>query len=140
MTITLSTSNMKMNNDWWNQVFTLLAQKASYFRVHCWNDEIDEISHAKKFGHILTTSWKHGVIIEGQISDSFIHSITSSYSATQRNGYNMMTPFFTIELDNIFSSSHYGTEVFIENVTADTIQDIDSILLSLNPPIELSKG
>ena len=139
MSITLSTCNIKMNNDWWNQIFTLVAGRCSSFRVHCWNDEISEISRIKQFGNVLNTSWEHGVIIEGQISDSFIDSITSLYVATQRNGCNMMTPFFTIELDGVFSSSHYGTEVFIENINLVTMHDIDNILLSLKPTIEVSK-
>ena len=140
MTITLNTRNIKTNNDWWNQIFTLLAQKCSRFRVHCWNDEIEEISQMKRFGHVSTTAWKHGVIIEGQVSASFIDSITSVCFATQRNGYNIMTPFFIIELDDIFSSAHYGTEVFIKHLDTNTMQDIDSILLNLKTTIEVSKG
>ena len=52
----------------------------------------------------------------------------------------MMTPFFTIELDNIFSSSHYGTEVYIENISLDTMNDIDNILSFLKPTIEVIKS
>ncbi len=139
MTITLSTCNIKMNNDWWNQIFVLLAGKCSSFRVHCWNDEVSEISRIKQFGNVVTTSWKHGVIIEGQVSDTFIDSITSPYVATKRNGYNIMTSFFAIELDDIFSSSHYGTEVLIKNLDSDIIQEIDSILLKVKPTIEVYK-
>lgn len=139
MTIILRTGNIKMNNAWWNRVFLLLAGKCSRFRVHCWDDEVGEISRIKQFGRLLTTSWKGGVVIEGPVSASFVDSMVSFNITVPCNGYNGMTPFFIVELDDTFSSTHYGTEVFIENPDPDTVKEIDEILSVLQSDIEVSK-
>jgi len=45
------------------------------------------------------------------VTEKFIDYLLSITKPTDTDIYNKMTPFFSIFLDNGFSSEHYGTEL-----------------------------
>ena len=58
------------------------------------------------------SNWKQGQVIEGKVTQDFTDFLLSlpvpeGNDLTTRR----MTPFFSIFLDNGFSSEHYGTEL-----------------------------
>ena len=102
-------------NDEWKRIIEEKIRKAQYFEVHCWNDEIEEIDMALKFGRIKESSWIYGKKIQGRVTDQFIEYLLSIPKPQDCEVYNKMTPFFSIFLDEVFSSEHYGTELIQKN-------------------------
>ncbi len=81
------------------------------FEIHCWNEEDKEIALALQYGKLKETSWNYGKVITGTITKKFIPFLLSYPKPEDVEVYNKMTPFFSIFLDNGFSSEHYGTEL-----------------------------
>lgn len=98
-------------NDAWRQILSKKLGSASRFEIHCWKEETNEIQQALQFGTVKACSWEYGTIIEGRVTTEFVEYLLSLPKPTDTEIYNKMTPFFSIFLDNGFSSEHYGTEL-----------------------------
>ncbi len=99
------------DNTRWKALMVEHLASASRFEIHCWSDETEAIALALRFGAVKPYDWKHGTVIEGEVTEAF-RAFLLDLPAPGRgaDGYNKMTPFFTVFLDNGFSSEHYGTE------------------------------
>ena len=64
-------------------------------------------------GNLKESDWQHGKIIAGSITPEFASMLLALPKPTDTDIYNKMTPFFNVFLDSGFSSSHYGTEIYI---------------------------
>ena len=84
---------------------------ASFFEIHCWSDEAALVEQILKFGSIKQSKWKSGYIVIGKITPEFVDFLLNLPKPSDTYAYNKMTPFFSIFLDNGFSSEHYGTEL-----------------------------
>ncbi len=84
---------------------------ASYFEIHCWDEEWKEIEMALQYGRIKETDWRYDKVFAGSVTKEFADYLLSLPKPTETEAYNKMTPFFSIFLDNGFSSEHYGTEL-----------------------------
>ena len=98
------------NNTKWKETMSYWLAKATRFQIHCWNEETKEIEMALQFGTIIDHPWKHDVVISGVVTQEFREYLLSLPKPTDCEIYNKMTPFFSIFLDDNFSSEHYGTE------------------------------
>ena len=74
-------------NQQWKRILEQNLQAAKSFEIHCWTGETEWIDVALQYGEIKKTGWRNGKVITG-----------------------IVTPFFSIFLDNGFSSEHYGSE------------------------------
>lgn len=83
------------------------------FEIHCWNEETELIELSLRYGNLKEIEWQHGKIIAGSVTPEFASMLLDLPKPTDTEIYNKMTPFFNVFLDNGFSSSHYGTEVYI---------------------------
>lgn len=102
------------DNTRWKALMEEHLKTAQTFEIHCWREETSEIELALQFGTIKPDKWKYGTIIVGAVTDGFKRWLLHLPKPTDReSGYNKMTPFFSIMLDNGFSSEHYGTENII---------------------------
>jgi len=99
------------SNEEWKQIMYTHLKGASYFEIHCWNEEPEEIEMLLRYGKLKETNWNYGKVISGIITDEFIDCILSVPKPMDTEVYNKMTPFFSVFLDNGFSSEHYGTEL-----------------------------
>jgi len=99
------------DNSEWLAVMRGQLADATAFRIHCWEDEEDDIALALQYGSVEESNWRHGVIIAGAVTDEFRDMLLSQPKPAQRLAGNAFTPFFTIQLDNGFESGHYGTEL-----------------------------
>lgn len=99
------------SNEEWKRIMSAKLGSASRFEIHCWNDEREEIEMALRYGSLKEMEWEYGKAIEGIVTDAFIGYLLSFPKPTDIGIYNKMTPFFSIFLDNGFSSEHYGTEL-----------------------------
>lgn len=84
---------------------------ASRFEIHCWKEEQKEMEMALEFGRQKQTDWSLGTVIEGAVTEDLINFLLTLPKPDDTEIYNKMTPFFSIFLDNGFSSEHYGTEL-----------------------------
>ena len=86
-------------------------KSAGRFEIHCWNEEEKEIEMALRYGRLKETGWSYGKVIEGKVTEEMVDFLLSLPKPTDTEVYNKMTPFFSIFLENGFSSEHYGTEL-----------------------------
>ena len=112
---TVTFGGTEQNNSAWKQLVDEHTKTARSFEIHCWAEEEDAIALALLYGTVKPMNWKYGTVIEGAVTEAFKNMLLSQPKpADAGNGYNMMTPFFTIMFDNGFSSEHYGTENHIK--------------------------
>ena len=101
------------DNSKWLELITDALKTSKHFEIHCWNEEIDWIDFALKYGVLKESDWKYGKIIEGEVTPEFVTMILSMPKPTDIEIDNKMTPFFSIFLDDYsFQSCHYGTEIY----------------------------
>ena len=98
-------------NEEWKAIMSEKLRSAVRFEIHCWNGEEKEIEMALRYGRLKETGWSYGKVIEGKITEKMADFLLSLPKPTDTEVYNKMTPFFSIFLDNGFSSEHYGTEL-----------------------------
>lgn len=98
-------------NEEWKKIISVKLKSASSFEIHCWNEEQTEIEMALQYGRIKETDWYYGKVIAGAVTKGFADYLLSLPKPADTEAYNKMTPFFSIFLDNGFSSEHYGTEL-----------------------------
>ena len=98
-------------NEEWKKIISVKLKSASSFEIHCWNEEQAEIEMALQHGRIKKTDWSYGKVIAGAVTKEFADYLLSLPKPADTEAYNKMTPFFSIFLDNGFSSEHYGTEL-----------------------------
>lgn len=98
-------------NEEWKKIISVELKSASSFEIHCWNEEQTEIEMALQYGIIKETDWNYGKVAAGPVTKEFTDYLLSLPKPADTEAYNKMTPFFSIFLDNGFSSEHYGTEL-----------------------------
>ena len=101
------------DNGKWKALLTEHLKMAKTFEIHCWNEETEWIELALQYGNLKESDWQYGKIIAGSITPEFASMLLDLPKPTDTEIYNKMTTFFNVFLDNGFSSSHYGTEVYI---------------------------
>ena len=101
------------DNSKWKALLAEHLETAKTFEIHCWNEETEWIELALQYGYLKESDWQHGKIIAGNITPEFASMLLDLPKPTDTEIYNKMTPFFNVFLDDDFSSSHYGTEVYI---------------------------
>ena len=88
------------------------------FEIHCWNEETDIFSKALIYGKQTDCDWKYGKVAKGEVTDAFRFFILTEEKPDDIDLFEKFTPFFNIFLYKdgkmIFSSSHYGTELYHE--------------------------
>lgn len=101
-------------NETWQDIIAPYLQQAKTFEIHCWQDESQAIKQALIYGELKESGWPYGEVIMGDVTPEFTNYLLTLPKPQDTEIYNKMTPFFSIFLDDIFSSSHYGTELYGE--------------------------
>lgn len=94
----------------WRTMMQTKLEKAKNFQIHCWNEETQAIDAALQYGTLQPCDWGWGKIIAGPVTPEFTRFLLTMPQPTDREIYDKRTPFFSIVLDGIFCSEHYGTE------------------------------
>ena len=100
----------------WKALARAALAGAKRFEIHCWSDEEEWAELALRYGKMKESKWRHGMVVEGEVTEAFRDMLLGEPKPKDTGTYNKMTPFFNVFLDNGFSSSHYGTEVFVQEV------------------------
>ena len=93
-------------------LITDALKTAKTFEIHCWNEELEWIALAFKFGKLKESDWTYGKIITGEVTPEFAEMLLAQPKPIDTEAANKMTPFFNIFLDDTFQSSHWGTEIY----------------------------
>lgn len=93
-------------------LLTDALKNAKTFEIHCWNEELEWIELALKFGKLKEDDWKYGKIITGEVTAEFAEMLLAQPKPNDIEAANKMTPFFNIFLDDTFQSSHWGCEIY----------------------------
>ena len=101
-------------NQQWKDIVEQNLQAAKSFEIHCWPEETDWIDAALQYGEEKETEWSYGKVITGKVTPEFVEMLLNLPKPANTEIYNKMTPFFSIFLDNGFSSEHYGTELYLQ--------------------------
>jgi len=101
----------KTNDEWRMLIWPHLCD-AKQFEIHCWQTETEWISLALKHGDLKESNWQWGKIIAGKVTPAFIEMVMDMPKPTDTEMFNKMTPFFSIFLDDVFCSEHYGIELY----------------------------
>ena len=104
------------DNTKWIKLITGYLHKAETFEIHCWNEEPEWIALALQYGEVKNDDWTYGTIITGKVTPSFIAMLLGQHKPADTEIYNKMTPFFSVFLDDVFQSCHYGTENFYKSL------------------------
>ena len=120
----ISFDGTEKDNRSWRELVAKYIFSAKNFEIHCWEDEQNEIALALGYGKVKPSDWKHGTIISGEVTPEFTEFILAAEKPADCHVYNKMTPFFSIFLDNGFSSEHYGTENIIRSQQEQEKNDV----------------
>ena len=102
------------DNSKWLELLEKALKSAKTFEIHCWNEEKEWMEVALQYGTLKESDWKYGKIIAGNVTQKFSEMLLTVPKPQDIEIYNKMTPFFNVFLDDSFQSSHYGTEIYIE--------------------------
>lgn len=119
--IQLQMIDNSVSSDWWRELVQHFAKPGDELEIRCWKEEIEEIQQASLYGE--PTEDKYEVSIKGTVTAELLAELFAENPA-DKSIYNKMTKYFTINVKNgpcDFGSYHYGTEVYINNVTNDDI-------------------
>ena len=114
MLYTLISLKEETTDQKWKDLIREQLSSAKSFEIHCWADESVWIELALRYGQLKETDWAYGKVVTGEVTPDFaamILGLPKPPGNEMEN--NRMTPFFSIFLDNGFSSSHYGAEVYL---------------------------
>lgn len=99
------------SNEAWKRLMSEKLSTAQNFEIHCWSEEADCIAAALDLGVLKDAGWSWRKVISGPVTPAFTAWLLSLPKPADTEIHNKMTPFFSIFLDNGFSSEHYGTEL-----------------------------
>ncbi len=129
MSTYIQISDSLQENDWWLTLLRACVTLGESFRVHCWQDEVEQVQPLLRFGKVISTGWRGGVVVEGTITPEFLCFLGAQPKPTRSaDGYNKMTPYFTIEFGDTLFSEHYGTEITLLHPPRQSSQAVESIL------------
>ena len=116
-----------INTKWWKQIMSVFLKPGSDFEIRCWKDEKEEIEKALRFGKLNEAEKsKNEISINGNLTEKMIQEILAE---PKPNDYDKWIDFFTINIQDNFCSAHYGTEIYIYDLTDRDVEIIKQIIL-----------
>ena len=98
----------------WKASLAEYLKTAETFEIHCWKEETDWIEFALQYGTRKESDWQYGEIITGAVTPEFSEMLLTMPKPENTDCFRKLTPFFNVFLDDVFQSSHYGTEVYLK--------------------------
>lgn len=119
-----------VNSDWWKKIIHHFVTQEDEFEIRCWNEEHKEIKKALTYGSLFQDESNYETVIKGVVSEQMIKEFLSMPEPLDKTIYNKMTIFFTINTKDNFCSAHYGTELYLFNVSDDEVEAFKKIMSS----------
>lgn len=122
--------DLNVNFGWWKKIIHYFVKQGDAFEIRCWNEEHNEIKKALTYGSIFQDESNYETAIKGVVSEQMIKEFLSMSEPLDKTIYNKMTIFFTININDNFCSAHYGTEMYLFNVSDDEVEAFKKIMSS----------
>lgn len=129
-----------VSSDWWRKLVQHFVKVGDELEVRCWKEETAEIQQASLYGKPVNEMYE--VSIKGIVTTKLLTELLTDEPA-DRSIYNKMTKYFTINAisgQRNFSSTHYGTEMYIDGVLDDDIAFFSKIMEQYNDCFSISMG
>ena len=91
----------------WKKLAARALKRAKTFEIHCWSEEPEAVSLALEYGERRATGWAYGVVVTGPVTPAFEKMVLGQPAGLEDH----WTPFFNLNLDGRFFSSHWGREL-----------------------------
>ncbi len=115
-----------VNTLWWKQLMSLFLQPGRAFEIRCWREEKEITAKASSYGmRSEDDCTDFEVSIKGTLTSPVIQDILSTNQPTEED---RMTEFFTIQVEGLLSSSHYGKEIYIFDPSEEVQRQLSAIL------------
>lgn len=112
------------DNQWWKQVMQLFLKPGCAFEIRCWREEQEIVKEILGYGRLsVPDCTDYEVSVRGSLTAPIIQNLLH---AKKKEG--QMTPFFTINVENRVSSSHYGKEVYLFDPAPEVLDQLHEIL------------
>lgn len=131
MDLMISVDDSTPDNRWWKELFRLYARRGEYFEIHCWYDEVEELSVAKDYGTTACYAMPDIKIVHGILTDELIRYFLHEEKPMDCRCYNKMVPFFTVRIGRTYSSEKYGTEILVTSKGPSEEESIERIINSI---------
>lgn len=118
-----------LDSKWWKQLIQLYVKEGEHFEIRCWNEEREQIIKAEHYGiisHEAGTNYE--TPIKGSITKQLLKDLLLSDEPKDKSIYNKMTEYFSIFVENKLSSEHYGTELYLFNVSEHELELFHKIM------------
>ncbi len=119
--ISLQMIDKNTSSVWWKKLVSHFVRDGDRFEIRCWKEEAAEIQQASVYGELTEDNYE--VSVKGIITEALIMELLSE-APTDKNIYNKMTKYFTINAEHgqlKFCSAHYGTEMYLIGVSDDDV-------------------
>ena len=116
-----------VSSEWWKKLIRHFANVGDEMEIRCWKEETVEISRAAMYG--VPSEEGYEVSVKGTVTPHLLAELLADEPA-DKDIYNKMTKYFTIRVyrkSRIFSSEHYGTEIYLSGAD-DDISFISKVL------------
>lgn len=136
--IQLQMIDNSVSSAWWRELVQHFARPGDGLEIRCWKEETVEIQQASLYGE--PTEDKYEVSIKGTVTAELLMELLTENPA-DRSIYNKMTKYFTINIKNglcDFGSYHYGTEIYINDVSDDDISFFSKTMERYNDCFSIS--
>ncbi|WP_370782014.1 hypothetical protein [Eubacterium ventriosum] len=120
-----------ISSNWWKKIMRHFISINNNFEIRCWNEEEEEIKQALMYGSIFQDCSTTETSIRGNINEDMLNELINAPEPTDKCIYNKMTKYFTINIQNDMCnicSGHYGTELYIYNVSDDDANIFSEIM------------
>lgn len=116
-----------IDTDWWKKITAKFLKPSEDFEIRCWKEETDTIEHALHYGtlNLENSNQEYETSIKGTLTKNMVHDILS---APKPQDDEMMTEFFTINVEPRFCSAHNGMELHLFDLSEEELAEIKEIL------------
>ena len=123
-TISVEWIDDPVDNQCWKQVMQLFLKPGRAFEIRCWKEEQEIVKEILRYGLLsVPDCTEYEVSVRGSLTDPIIQNLLHA-----KNKVDQMTPFFTINIENRVSSSHYGKEIYFFDPTPEILDQLHEIL------------
>ncbi len=126
--ISLQMIDRNTSSAWWKKLVRHFVHVGDSFEIRCWKEEAAEIQQASVYGDL--TEDNHEISVKGIITEALVMELLSE-APTDKNIYNKMTKYFTINVEHgqfKFCSAHYGTEMYLMGVSDEDIAFLGDVM------------
>ena len=104
------------NYDFWMFIVSKVLRLATDFEIRCWPGELYAFEIGVKYGEQVINIKSQEIVYRGKIIQQFVSDVTTNF-LNENKTLKWFTISFSKNGKDLFCSEHYGTELFLHDVT-----------------------